>query len=1106
MARDPRFRALGALAAVLWLLAPGLAGAATAAPPATTSLPPTPLAFTNASAFAGVEYLIVTASPYAAAMQSIADWKTQKGLPAKVALFEDINFSYSGRDGAQRLHNFLQDVYFNGTGEALKYVLLGGGSAVLPTRYLRTDGSNTTDYTNDLVLSDIYYAGLDTDWDRNGDGVFGEYGEEDWDANVFVGRLPFNSVAEAGFARDNLLSYEKAPFVGPWMRSAVAFASVMDPPNNEAPPFNYDPTEDNALRSVQLALPHVPSGMSVDVLADYYEFPALNYTPAQDRLSSASMVGAISAGNSVVMSVTHGWVPSGRGVPQYAGSGADYTWSNGLVYQNASNFTNFGQLSFGYFSSCIVGNFADPSLPTLARFVVQDNHGFIAEIVPTDGTLRGEDAFSTYGLREGNWWQSENFWRNFFTGTDPFRAGPALYQGIRDYGQHVRDSVWIVGANESWGRYRTQKAVYNLLGDPEVPIWTDVAATFNASWPSTLYTAESHFRATLKDSLGRPASGATVALQGPGVYAVATADAQGRVDMLVQPTSTGSLRATATLHNFIPLQVSIPIATAPPDLSISAANVTLSRPILKSGEAVQVNFTVRNVGQLPSNSTDARAFEELPSGPQRLIASSVALPALGAGEETTTSFTWTATEDGNHILHIVVDPTDSVAEFDELNNEVAIEVGASSVDLALLSGSVSINPPGQVSPGGIVTASGTVERTGLVPRGYLIGYELVRTSGATAASGNVVASATTASFSFEVPVAVAGEYELRIRADAADEILEFDELNNGVAFAVRAGAGPSFFALPPVRLQEDAPPTAVLPDLRAFVSDPDTPFSQLEVTASASAPELEVWVDGYALFARPRAEWSGAGTIALAAADDQAQSTALTPFTVDAQPDAPWIEGPSVGSVEVGGVFDHRVVAGDLDGGALSFSLLSSGPPATGAIAVDSEGLIAFVATEGMVGSFTLAVTVTDSSARTASTRITVVVLPADRAPELADLGRLVVTRGAGASFQLVANDADGDPVAFSSNDGRATVSPSGLLELTPSQVAALPAGTTTVRVSVSDGLKSTTGNVTLEVVERAPARGQAWAAENGPWVIGALAVAVAAAGCAVALRKRRPS
>jgi len=199
-------------------------------------------------------------------------------------------------------------------------------------------------------------------------------------------------------------------------------------------------------------------------------------------------------------------------------------------------------------------------------------------------------------------------------------------------------------------------------------------------------------------------------------------------------------------------------------------------------------------------------------------------------------------------------------------------------------------------------------------------------------------------------------------------------------------------------------------------------------------------------------------------------------------------------------------VAGDLDGGALSFSLLSSGPPATGAIAVDSEGLIAFVATEGMVGSFTLAVTVTDSSARTASTRITVVVLPADRAPELADLGRLVVTRGAGASFQLVANDADGDPVAFSSNDGRATVSPSGLLELTPSQVAALPAGTTTVRVSVSDGLKSTTGNVTLEVVERAPARGQAWAAENGPWVIGALAVAVAAAGCAVALRKRRPS
>lgn len=1061
-----------------------------------------PLAFINASAFAGTQYLIVTASPYASAMQSIADWKTQKGVPAKVALYEDLNFSYSGRDGADRLHEFLRDVYFNASGHALKYVLLGGGAGVIPIRYLLTNGSVITWYTHDRVFSDVYYAGLDSTWDRDGNGIFGEYGEEDWDANVYVGRLPFNSVTEAGFARDNLLSYEQAPFVGAWMKSAVAFASVMDPPNNEAPPNSYDWFEDNALRSVQLTLPSVPSTLSVDVLADYYDLPALNYTPAQDRLSGASMVGAINAGKSVVMSVTHGWVPSGRGTPEYTGSGADYTWGAGLTYQNASSFTNFGQLSFGYFSSCLIGNFSDPTLPNFGRFVVQDNHGFIAEVVPTDGTLRGEDDFLTLGISEGNWWQSQNFWKNFFTGADPFRPGPALFQGIRDYTDHIGQ----IGRDESWGGYRTQKAVYNLLGDPEVPIWTDVAATFNVSWPSTLYTAESHFRATLRDGLGRLASGATVALQGPGVYAVATADVLGRVDIVVHPTATGTLRATATAHNFLPLAVAIPIATAPPDLSIGPENVTLPWPILKTGQAGQVNFTVRNLGQLGAAATDARAFETLPSGPQRLIAFSIALPALGPGEQTTSSFVWTATEDGLHTLHIVVDPTGAVAEFDELNNEVAMEVGASSVDLALLQGAVSINPPGQVAPGGIVTASGSVERVGLVPRGYLIGYQLVRSAGTVAASGNVVAGASLVSFSFEVPVPEAGEYTLEVRADSADEILEFDESNNRVTFSVRAGAGPSFFALPPVRLWEDAPPTAVLPDLRAFLADPDTPFSQLLVTAVSSASELEVWVEGHALMARPQAQWSGSGTVTILAADEQAEASATTPFVVDGQPDTPWIEGPAAFGLEVDEAFVHRVAAGDPDGGALSFSLVADGPPAAGAIFADAEGLIAFVAGQDMVGTFTLTVTVSDPSGRTASTRLQFSVMAKDHAPVLADLGAFEVTLGAGAHFQLLANDPDGDPVTFASDDGKASVSPGGLLELTPLQVAALPGTHSTLRIWLSDGVKTSSGNVTVLIVKGPSRAGGEWAAETGPWIMGLVAIGLAAAGAAVALRKRRGS
>ncbi|HEX9710387.1 MAG TPA: C25 family cysteine peptidase, partial [Candidatus Thermoplasmatota archaeon] len=277
-----------------WTRVSALLAAALLALPAAAALPaggdaadpgPQPLALINATQFEGTQYLIVTAAPFAAAMQSIADWKTQKGLPAKVALIGDITQSYPGRDDAERLHNFLQDVHFNATDGTLKYVLLGGGANVIPIRYLHTEGSVITWYTHDDVFSDVYYAGLDSDWDANQNGTFGEYGEEDWDANVLVGRMPFADATQAATMRDNLLSYERAPLVGAWMRNAVAFASVMDPPNNvnnPGSPYEYSWGEDNAVRSVWNTEGHLPAQMNLDILADYYEIVGGNYTRGQD--------------------------------------------------------------------------------------------------------------------------------------------------------------------------------------------------------------------------------------------------------------------------------------------------------------------------------------------------------------------------------------------------------------------------------------------------------------------------------------------------------------------------------------------------------------------------------------------------------------------------------------------------------------------------------------------------------------------------------------------------------------------------------------------------------------------------------------------------------
>lgn len=1075
--------------------------------PAAAAPAPQPLSLINATQFAGAEYLIVTALPFAPAMQSIADWKTQKGLPAKVALIGDIEQSYTGRDNAERLHNFLQDVYFNATNGSLKYVVLGGGADVIPTRALHTDGSVVTWYTHDDVVSDIYYAGLDSDWDTNGNNTFGEYGEEDWDANVMVGRLPFNDLAQAGIMRDNLLSYERAPLVGGWMRDAVAFASVMDPPNRvnvPGDPYEYSWGEDNAIRSIWNTQPFLPPQMSLDILADYYELVGGNYSNGQDRLSNASMVAAVSGGASVVMSVTHGWVPSGRGVPEYAGlDGVSYTWGQGLTYLNASDFSNIGQLSAGFFSSCLVGNFSDPSLPTLGRFLLQPNKGFVVMVLPTDGTLRGEDEYENLGIREGNWWQSESFWQNFFQGEEPYRFGPALYQEIRDYDEHIRNDPTRTG--EWWGGYRTQKAVYNLLGDPEVPIWTDVAASLDgAVVPAESYTAPNHFRAAYRDALGRPVAGATVALKGPGVYTVVQTDAEGRVDVVITPDATGTLTVTATAHNFIPRVDSVPVVPAPPDLSLERGDVVLSAESVPLGSTVRIEFTVHNLGQQASPPTNATAEDIAPGSFPELIGGAIAVSGLAPRAQATVEVNWTPTSEGVHTLRVTVDADGAVTEFDELNNQVSIVVPVSSVDLALDGSGLAFDPPAEVTPGGLLRVTGPIGVTGLVPRGYLLGYALTdASSGALVRAGNVPISTLQTSFAFQVQVPQAGNYTLTVDLDLEDAILEFNESNNRVTRPVRAGAGPTVYALPPLELVEGAGPTVLLSDLRAFVADPDTPFESLEFSAAADDPRLVVWVEGAALMGAPHPGYAGSGTLTLTVSDGRLASQGATTFDIVAVNDAPVLGALPTFSARVGEPFTYQLVASDPDGDALTFSTATPGAQ------VDRDtGLVTVEPDAALVGMRTLSFTVSDGSL-TAQRSTTLIVLPANHAPVLPDMGPVAVTRGEPLNYTVLALDADGDPLQFAGATGSLSVTPDGRIALGAQATQALAPGTYFLVVSASDGFDTTERTVALVVSDpagTAAAAGTAW--DTSASAIGAAAFALVAAGVGLGItmgRRRRP-
>lgn len=155
------------------------------------------------------DYLLITKSNLVTAFQPLLDQKILDGLAVKVMTVETITNSYPGRDVAEKIRNGIRYAYTNW---GITYVLLGGDTATVPTRYgYAYMGSLTFDYQ---VPTDLYYACLDGSWDHNGNNIFGEPtdgetgGEIDLLAEVFVGRAPVDTAAEVGLFVQKTLRYE----------------------------------------------------------------------------------------------------------------------------------------------------------------------------------------------------------------------------------------------------------------------------------------------------------------------------------------------------------------------------------------------------------------------------------------------------------------------------------------------------------------------------------------------------------------------------------------------------------------------------------------------------------------------------------------------------------------------------------------------------------------------------------------------------------------------------------------------------------------------------------------------------------------------------------
>jgi len=527
-----------------------------------------------------VECLIITAQALAPSFQPLAELKTRRGTFTEILTVESIyansTFTAGGGDNPTYIRNAIKYYHDN---EGTEFIILGGDVNVIPIRYTYntdyTEAYFPGSYATTYKPTDQYYAGLEGTWDEDDDGKYGEQNryntenidEVDWTAEVFVGRLPANDATQAQVLVQKIIDYETNPPNGTWYNKGIfggAVSQYQDLGLNK-------PSVDEAALSEFMIDSYFNSMQANRIYhcSSTYTCPS-NYT----QLNTANLAAAWDQGAAIVNLAGHG-DPSAFG--GYIGTSS---FSNYLTRTGAATLVNNGTLPFVYIFSCSSGAFDIREIgsspmnlgDSLAEALLLNQYaGAIGVVSAMRTTYFFEDDTQFEALNHG---QDRFFWREMMINHE-YQPGRTLYLSKMSYIDQFINKYWNVDLNydpelaEREGymvyqeNFRKNLLTYNLLGDPEISIYTGIPGTFASDITSqTAYigdTMDLEMRSMTDDLV----SGARVLLNGSGYYIVGQANELGMVTLPVpldQALVGTNMTITLSGHNMKTTSKNVTIA------------------------------------------------------------------------------------------------------------------------------------------------------------------------------------------------------------------------------------------------------------------------------------------------------------------------------------------------------------------------------------------------------------------------------------------------------------------------------------------------------------------------------------------------------------------
>ena len=457
-----------------------------------------------------VDYVIVTTDEFAGLFQEFADYKTNRGIPTVVKTVSWIRDNYLMSDGlSAMIRDFLRDAY---SYWGVSSVLLGADVELIPTKmiynslYPAGEGSQ--------LPVDQYYAGLDGDWNADGDEIPGEPStggqpngdDADLAPELHVGRAPVKSLGDVQIFIDKIMADERDE-IGDYLGNILFMSEVLSPSNYE---HGGEIVTDGATYSEEI-IDQLLAGKLVGY-DRYYE--ADDEWPGSYPETKTNVIAAMDSGQ-------YGFVNHiGHGFFDIMSVG-----DSSLVLRDARNLVNTPKYFILNNVNCASAAFDYNSI--IERFITTADGGAVLSI----GSSRA--AFPTIATQ---------FQYN-------------LYEAMLELGARTAGEAFtlsrapFLGAAEENTIERWTMLTLALLGDPTLRLWTAPPDTLTVSAPADL-TIGAHQITISVERAGAPLADATVCLsKGDDCYVVGTTDGAGLALLDVSIASFGEAVLSVEAQN-----------------------------------------------------------------------------------------------------------------------------------------------------------------------------------------------------------------------------------------------------------------------------------------------------------------------------------------------------------------------------------------------------------------------------------------------------------------------------------------------------------------------------------------------------------------------------